>query len=240
MAACIGQTPSSFGSLQTREGAASVNLALGEKIAIVGAFQSEDLEGFLACVGPTMRSANAAFPIVAEKEFRTQLSPWFDSQKVLNSDGEFIGLLRQPDLQNQFTKLGVRYLVILSGNVSVSSTGSTEMPLAAECKISDFTNALHANAGLVLGSSDISAATTTTLAQVGIGWDEHAVLFAHVWDLKQAYSLGRISSTSTGGGGAGVYPPLLLLPDTEATVCDDVGWRLAQFFSGGKLVRPPR
>jgi hypothetical protein len=246
MTACTGQTPSSFGRLETRDGATSIDLALGEKIAIVGAFQSEDLDDFLGCVGPTIRSANAAIPIIADEEFRTQVSPWFDSMKVLNSDRELMGLIQQPEVQHQFTKLGLRYLVIISGSVSaeadVSSSGAADVLLAAKCNISEHsTDAPLANAGLVLRSSESSSASTTTIAQLGVSWDEYAVLFAHFWDLKQAYSLGRISSTATGGGGAGVtlfIVPFLFLPDTEATVCDDVGWRLAQFFSGSKLVRP--
>ena len=73
-----------------------------------------------------------------------------------------------------------------------------------------------------------------------LGGEDQSQLSARLWDLQLAKSMGSITASASGHFAAGVIAivPFAFGPDTKGKVCNDVGWRLAQFLSGGKLAEP--
>lgn len=248
-AACSGKRSSSSGGLQAHDQAAAVELAPGEKIAVIRG--EGGMSQLVDCVVRVMQRANSALRIVPDKQFRDSMFPWFEPGIAPDTDEELATLLRQAVVSDSIVKLGVRYVVSVSGITRTGPVTDLGAPSAA----------IFATSGNQLGSVQVATCSSDTmlgaaqsqgespavLAQVaplppvgGVGWDEYTSLSAQVWDLRLARSAGSIGADASGHGAVGVVViiPFAILPDTVGTVCGDVGWRLAQFFSGGKLVNP--
>jgi hypothetical protein len=74
----------------------------------------------------------------------------------------------------------------------------------------------------------------------GVAGEVRSALAADVWDIKRSQLAGDAGASMSGPAGGGIFilVPYAYGPDAENRVCDEVGWRLAQFFRGGRLVRP--
>jgi hypothetical protein len=150
-----------------------------------------------------------------------------------------VAFIRRPEVKRQIAKHGLRYLVILSGS-TVSHSGSLsslprDIRLSGRCSASE---SLGQMADLRAERIDYGPPDRPVdLAQFVVGWEQSSTFFARVWDLQQEHLMGSLNSSATGKGVAGLIFvfPLVVLPETGKTVCKEIGWHLAQFFSGGKL-----
>src|SRR5262245_15651117 len=102
-AACSGKTSSSSGRLQAQDQAAAVELAAGEKIAIIRG--EGGMSQLVDCVVRVMQRANAALRIVPDKQFRDSMFPWFEPGIAPDTDEELATLLRQTVVFDSIVKL---------------------------------------------------------------------------------------------------------------------------------------
>lgn len=242
LVACTGQEAVTSNNLRTADGNTAIELAAGERIGAIAEWQADDLDSFVDCVEKRIRTANPAILLVSNKVIRPLLLPLLKQGRFPGSDEGLADLVRQPDVRQQIANHGLRYLVILGGSTASHSGSVSNMPrksqLSGQCSASESLRQM-ADPGtepVEYSSPDRPA----DLAQIGVGWEQSSVFFARVWDLRQEYSMGSLNSSATGKGAAGLIFlfPLVVLPETGKTVCKEVGWHLAQFFSGGKLAEP--
>lgn len=231
VACATGRTPSSSGQLQAQSQATAVDLAPDEKIALI------NVKGkFSDCAAAVMQKANPSLRVVHEREFRDSVFPWFEPDIAPDTDDELAALLQRPVVSNRVAQLGVRYVVVVSG---VTTTGPvTDLGVPADAaQRSVCSSQARLNKAL---SQEENPATLSQAPLGGASWDEHTSLSVRVWDLRAAQSAGSIAAHASGHGAVGIFVvvPFAFVPDTADTVCDDIGWRLAQFFSGGTLVKP--
>ena len=66
-----------------------------------------------------------------------------------------------------------------------------------------------------------------------VGSDVRISFHASVWDMKKVRSAGSLGTSVSGSNFMLLIPPIPIMNATEQDACDDIGRRLAEFFTGG-------
>lgn len=86
----------------------------GEALIVMNADSTlDDDDGFASCVRTSIANAETGLHIMAEKEFRNSLFPWFE--QMINEPA-IAALISKPLVRNRIAELRVRYIIAVAGS----------------------------------------------------------------------------------------------------------------------------
>ncbi len=173
--------------------------ALGEVVVVLG-----DETGIPACVRRAMQESNPDIGLIASKDFRNALFPWFELATAPRTVADLTSLLNKPKVQKRIESLRIRYVIVVSGGTNetkteggIIGTGGGYLGFASWKKISRL-SAIVWNFGRAEKAETIRAKVSGTAA-------------------VPAFIL-----------------PLPFIPATETAACNMLGERLAESLGGDR------
>lgn len=171
-------------------------------------FRRGDEQKVSRCIGRAMRTVSPEIRVVAPKEFRASLFPWFERATTPKGPAELASLLNKPLVRDRMARLRIRYVITLSG-------GTTE--------------GQHKGKFGVYGGAGVAGFFGHEQ------WKRDSRLLATVWDLNEGRSAGtvEVSASGTASITGAIFLPIYIDAQTESTACKALGQRLARFLIGG-------
>lgn len=195
----------------------------GEALIVMNADSTlDDDDGFASCVRTSIANAETGIRLMAEKEFRNSLFPWFE--QMINEQA-IASLVSKPLVRNRIAELRVRYIIAV--------TGSTK---------SEWGKGWGSN-GAYIGESGVMMCGTGAGGAGCLGltaWKRMSDLSAVIWDLRTGTAVGSIAAQVSGTNvmPAFVLPVPLIMP-TETSACNELGASLTRFLTTGELPKEP-
>ena len=158
---------------------------------------------FVDCVSERLAKGKDGLGIIGDDEFVDSLFPWFEPRTAPLKTSELPRMLSRPLLSDRLTEIGVRYMVWIEGSTErIDSAGSMT------CSI-----------------------TATGAGCFGfLSWEDGASYEASIWDIKNAMSVGKISSDSSGTSFVpAVIVPLPFIARVQHSACNSLADQLKAF-----------
>ena len=158
---------------------------------------------FVDCVSARLARGKDGLGIIGDDEFVDSLFPWFEPRTAPLKTSELPRMLSRPLLSDRLTEIGVRYMVWIEGSTErIDSAGSMT------CSI-----------------------TATGAGCFGfLSWEDGASYEASIWDIKNAMSVGKISSDSSGTSFVpAVIVPLPFIARVQHSACNSLADQLKAF-----------
>jgi hypothetical protein len=158
---------------------------------------------FVDCVSARLGKGKDGLGVIGDDEFVDSLFPWFEPRTAPLKTSELPRMLSRPLLAERLTEIGVRYMVWIEGSTErIDSAGSMT------CSI-----------------------TATGAGCFGfLSWEDGASYEASIWDIKNAMSVGKISSDSTGTSFVpAVVVPLPFIARVQHSACNSMADQLKSF-----------
>jgi hypothetical protein len=158
---------------------------------------------FVDCVSERLGRGKDGLGIIGDDEFVDSLFPWFEPRTAPLKTADLPRMLSRPLLSERLTEIGVRYMVWIEGSTErIDSTGSMT------CSI-----------------------TTTGAGCFGfLSWEDGSSYEASVWDIKNAVSVGKISSDASGTSFVpAVVVPIPFIARVQHSACNSMADQLKSF-----------
>ena len=152
--------------------------------------EHETESGFMDCVKKSITTGSDALPLGSDTQFMNQLFPWFEPRVAPLSDENLPDLLAKPGVAERVLESGVRYIVWIDGSTELIDGGGQ---LSCDINIGCF----------------------------GFNWWEKGADYeAAIWDLRDAKSMGLITTDVSGRSYMpAVVVPIPLIARTQAAAC---------------------
>ncbi len=159
---------------------------------------------FAECVSDTLKTARPNLQFVPQDQFRDALFPWFEPGIAPKSAEELASLLGKRLVEEMIAKLGIRYVILVTGETVQQGFEGPFGILSAP------------PAGGFFGYA--TAPRETKIA-------------ATIWDLKGTRLFPTEHAEARGAFVAAAFIlPVLIPTATETPACKDLGQRLAGYF----------
>ncbi len=158
---------------------------------------------FVDCVSERLGRGKDGLGIIGDDEFVDSLFPWFEPRTAPLKTSDLPRMLSRPLLAERLTEIGLRYMVWIEGSTErIDSAGSMT------CSI-----------------------TATGAGCFGfLSWEDGASYEASIWDIKNAVSVGKISSDSTGTSFVpAVVVPIPFIARVQHSACNSMADQLKSF-----------
>lgn len=158
---------------------------------------------FVDCVSERLGRGKDGLGIIGDDEFVDSLFPWFEPRTAPLKTSDLPSMLSRPLLAERLTEIGLRYMVWIEGSTErIDSAGSMT------CSI-----------------------TATGAGCFGfLSWEDGASYEASIWDIKNAVSVGKISSDSTGTSFVpAVVVPIPFIARVQHSACNSMADQLKSF-----------
>ncbi|TDJ24558.1 MAG: hypothetical protein E2O54_14490 [Gammaproteobacteria bacterium] len=158
---------------------------------------------FVDCVSERLGRGKDGLGIIGDDEFVDSLFPWFEPRTAPLKTSDLPRMLSRPLLAERLTEIGLRYMVWIEGSTErIDSAGSMT------CSI-----------------------TATGAGCFGfLSWEDGASYEASIWDIKNAVSVGKISSDATGTSFVpAVVVPIPFIARVQHSACNSMADQLKSF-----------
>lgn len=158
---------------------------------------------FVDCVSDRLGRGKDGLGVIGDDEFVDSLFPWFEPRTAPLKTADLPRMLSRPLLSERLTEIGVRYMIWIEGSTErIDSSGSMT------CSI-----------------------TTTGAGCFGfLSWEDGASYEATIWDIKNAVSVGKISSDSSGTSFVpAVVVPIPFIARVQHSACNSMATQLKAF-----------
>lgn len=158
---------------------------------------------FVDCVSDRLGRGKDGLGIIGDDEFVDSLFPWFEPRTAPLKTSDLPRMLSRPLLAERLTEIGLRYMVWIEGSTErIDSAGSMT------CSI-----------------------TATGAGCFGfLSWEDGASYEASIWDIKNAVSVGKISSDATGTSFVpAVVVPIPFIARVQHSACNSMADQLKSF-----------
>lgn len=162
--------------------------------------EHETESGFMDCIKKAITSGADPVPIGSDQAFMDKLFPWFEPRIAPLSDENLPDLLAKPGVAERILESGVRYIVWVDGSTELIDGGGQ---LSCDINIGCF----------------------------GFNWWEKGADYeAAIWDLRDAKSMGLISTDVSGRSYMpAVVVPIPLIARTQAAACKGLASSLREY-----------
>lgn len=169
-------------------------------------------EKFTDCVTEDLERGTGrkrGFKIHDDDQFVDSLFPWFEPSTAPTRPESLAALFEKPGVAKRIAESGVRYIVWLDGDTHKTDGGGS----------------------LACGASPGGAGC------IGFGWwEKESDYVANIWDLKEARSVGTLSTNVTGTSAlVGAIVPLPFIARVQSAACDRMASQLRDFLQGADL-----
>jgi hypothetical protein len=194
---------------QVRE--ASTGMAEGDSIVVLGRRDrpsSDETElKFIECVSSNISKGSAGITVINEQAFRDAMFPWFEPRTAPANTSDLPELMTTPVLSKRLQELGLRYLVWIDGSTVRTDSG---------------------------GSMTCSVTTAGAGCFGFLSWENDSSYEATVWDVRNANSVGKVSSDAIGTS----YMPAIVVPlpfiaRVQNSACTSMAGQLRAFITDG-------
>lgn len=158
---------------------------------------------FVDCVSDRLGRGKDGLGVIGDDEFVDSLFPWFEPRTAPLKTADLPRMLSRPLLSERLTEIGIRYMIWIEGSTErIDSSGSMT------CSI-----------------------TTTGAGCFGfLSWEDGASYEASIWDIKNAVSVGKISSDSSGTSFVpAVVVPIPFIARVQHSACNSMAAQLKAF-----------
>lgn len=191
------------------KGTAGGPIARGESVVVLG-----DEIGFPECVRRAMKRSDPELQFIPSLRFRDALFPWFEPGTRPNNVKELEMLLGRPVVRTRIAGLGLRFVVVISGETSESKGKG----------------AMMCGGGPPGGVGCLGF----------VWWDRTTSLQADVWDLKQLNEAAKVDISVSGTALLPAFViPVPFIPLTETEGCNVLGSKIAEKITGRSQKNAP-
>ncbi len=162
--------------------------------------ESETEADFIDCVKKQIAKGSEGLPIGSDEAFMDQLFPWFEPRVAPLSDDNLPEFLAKPGVADRIVESGVRYVIWVDGQTELVDGGGQ---LSCDINIGCF----------------------------GFNWWEKGADYeATIWDLRDAKSMGLITTDVSGRSYMpAVVVPIPLIARTQAAACEGMADSLRRY-----------
>ncbi|PCJ37536.1 MAG: hypothetical protein COA75_03920 [Cellvibrionales bacterium] len=193
-----------------RENSASLTLASGERVVVLGRRHYADYEtepDFIDCIGDKL-NADKEISVLPEREFVDLLYPWFEPRTAPLGLKRLEKMLDEPMIAQRFKEQGLHYMIWIDG-----STETTDRGGSVSCAIGP-------------GGGGCFGFTT---------WEKTGTYEAIIWDLQKISESGRVKVEARGSSYMiAVILPIPIVAQVQDQACDGIGQQLRTFFIGNR------
>ncbi len=161
---------------------------------------------FVNCVNRKVAAGANGLPVLAEREFRDALFPWFEPRTAPANASDLPELIGQPELAARLESIGLRYLVWVEG-----STQRTDSAGSMSCSV-----------------------TTAGAGCFGfLTWENDSKYEAQIWDVRTGRQAGKVSSDANGTSYMpAIVVPIPMIARVQQSACTSLGEQLKVFLRG--------
>lgn len=182
-------------------------LALSDTASVVLLARQQNAEtqteaGFIDCVKKEITKGSEGIPIGSDQAFMDKLFPWFEPRVAPLSEDNLPELLAKPGVAERILESGVRYVIWVDGQTEMIDGGGQ---LSCDINIGCF----------------------------GFNWWEKGADYeAAIWDLRDAKSMGLVTTDVSGRSYMpAVVVPIPLIARTQAAACQGLAASLRDYLN---------